>query len=323
MNIRKSSDETVSDGTYIGFLVLTFLGACLSWTLVDAKHVVRRDGSRIILMKHPTWKTEIIGLWETLRNDSYIILLFPMFFASNWFYTYQFNDVNLAQFNTRTRALNSTLYWLAQMVGALVFGFALDSPNIRRRTRAKAAWVSILVLTFAVWGGGYVFQRNYTREDTAREDSFRYDWTSNGYVGPMFLYISYGFYDAAFQTCAYWYVARDCSETTTLTRGRFMGAITNNSRKLANFAGFYKGIQSAGAAIIWRLDGLSKPPPYMNLFASCWVLLAGSLVIALPVMISKIKDTVPIEEDLKFCDETIEDVIGHKITHSSYPRERV
>jgi hypothetical protein len=102
-----------------------------------------------------------------------------------------------------------------------------------------------------------------------------------------------------------------------------MGAITNNSRKLANFAGFYKGIQSAGAAIIWRLDGLDKPPPYMNLFASCWVLLAGSLVIALPVMILKIKDTVPIEEDLKFTDETIEDVIGHKVIYNSPEQEKV
>ena len=51
----------------------------------------------------------------------------------------------------------------------------------------------------------------------------------------------------------------------------------------------------------------------MNIFASCWVLLAGSLLIALPVMILKIKDTVPVEEDLKFTDETIEDVIGHKV----------
>ena len=102
-----------------------------------------------------------------------------------------------------------------------------------------------------------------------------------------------------------------------------MGAITNNSRKLANFAGFYKGIQSAGAAIIWRLDGWKNPVPYMNLFASCWVLLAGSLVIALPVMILKIKDTVPLEEDLKFTDETIEDVIGHKVVHDLRERERV
>lgn len=102
-----------------------------------------------------------------------------------------------------------------------------------------------------------------------------------------------------------------------------MGAISNNSRKLANFAGFYKGIQSAGAAIIWRLDGMEHPPPYMNLFASCWILLAGSLVVALPVMILKIKDTVPVEEDLKFTDETIEDVMDHKVIYGSPEREKV
>ncbi|CAO2649709.1 Nn.00g010010.m01.CDS01 [Neocucurbitaria sp. VM-36] len=305
LNNGKSEKEAVNNATYIGFLILTFLGACLSWTLVDAKHVLRHDGSRIILMKHPTWKTEIFGLWETLRDDPYIILLFPMFFASNWFYTYQFQDVNLVRFSTRTRALNNTLYWLAQMFGALVFGFALDFSYIRRTTRAKIAWVVMFILTFAVWGGGYVFQKKYTRKDTAREDFHQYDWKSNGYIGPMFLYIAYGFYDAAWQTCVYW----------------FMGAISNNSRKLANFAGFYKGIQSAGAAIIWRLDMLNSP--YMNLFASCWILLAGSLVIALPVMILKIKDTVPIEEDLRFTDEALEDVIGHRVSYISATPEKV
>ena len=68
-----------------------------------------------------------------------------------------------------------------------------------------------------------------------------------------------------------------------------MGAMTNNGRKLANFAGFYKGVQSAGAAIIWRLDGLPNPPSYMALFATSWGLLAGSLLIAAPVMLWKIK----------------------------------
>jgi hypothetical protein len=97
-----------------------------------------------------------------------------------------------------------------------------------------------------------------------------------------------------------------------------MGAITNNSRKLAIFAGFYKGIQSGGAAIIWRLDGYGKAPSYMSLFASCWILLAGSMVIALPVMILKIKDTVPIEEDIKFSDATVEDVIGRKVKQQSH-----
>ena len=196
----QNGDNRVSDGTYISLIVLSFLGACLSWTLVDAKHIVRRDGSKVILMKNPTWKTEIFGLWETLWNDPYVVLLFPMFFASNWFYTYQFQDVNYARFDVRTRALNNVLYWLAQMFGALVFGFALDLPYVRRTTRAKAAWVVMFALTFGIWGGGYVFQKDYTREDTPAP----YDWDSNGYVGPMFLYILYGFYDAAWQTCVYW-----------------------------------------------------------------------------------------------------------------------
>lgn len=46
----------------------------------------------------------------------------------------------------------------------------------------------------------------------------------------------------------------------------------------------------------------------MSLFISNWVLLAASLFIAAPVMLWKIKDTVSLEEDLKFSDETIEDV---------------
>ena len=107
-------------------MVLTFCGALLAFTLVPGKKVIRADGTKVILMKNPSWKTEILGLWETFFTDPYILLLFPMFFTSNWFYTYHFNDVNAAKFNTRTRALNSVLYWLAQIVGAAIFGFLLD-----------------------------------------------------------------------------------------------------------------------------------------------------------------------------------------------------
>lgn len=99
-----------------------------------------------------------------------------------------------------------------------------------------------------------------------------------------------------------------------------MGAMTNNGRVLANYAGFYKGIQSAGAAIIWHLDGIGLP--YMNEFASSWGLLAGSLLVALPVMIFKIKDTVPLEDDLKMSDETKDEVLGHKVI-DNVPTEKV
>lgn len=95
-----------------------------------------------------------------------------------------------------------------------------------------------------------------------------------------------------------------------------MGALTNNSRKLANFAGFYKGIQSAGGAITWRLDDLKIS--YMTMFASNWGLLAGSLLVALPVILWKVEDTTAVEKDLDFTDETVADVLPHAHTESAH-----
>jgi MFS family permease len=291
-NINTKGAASVNDGTYIGFLILTLIGAALAWTLVDARDVIRADGSKVIVMKHPSWKSEIVGLWQTFFTDPYIIFLFPMFLASNWFYAYHFTEINNSYFNTRTRALNGVVYYIMQIVGAYVFGFALDYKGIRRITRAKAAWAALFAIIMIIWGFGYMFQKTYDRAwaDHAKETDTQHDWTDDGYAGPFVLYMFYGFSDAAWQTCVYW----------------FMGSLTNNGRKLANFAGFYKGIQSAGGAITWRMDDLKIP--FMTMFASNWGLLAGSLIVALPVILWKVEDTVPLEKDVAFTDETVAEV---------------
>lgn len=87
---------------------------------------------------------------------------------------------------------------------------------------------------------------------------------------------------------------------------RYMGALSNSGRKSANLVGFYKGIQSAGAAVMWALD--SGKLSLMSELASNWGILAGSLIVASPVIIGRIKDHVEIEEDLAFSDETFADV---------------
>lgn len=91
-----------------------------------------------------------------------------------------------------------------------------------------------------------------------------------------------------------------------LTFDRLMGSLTNNGRKLANFTGFYKSIQSAGAVITPAIDNAEVP--YMTNLAAAWGLLAGSLIVAAPVIFAKIKDTTSLEEDLKFSDETFDEV---------------
>ncbi|KAI0799885.1 major facilitator superfamily domain-containing protein [Xylaria sp. FL0064] len=291
-NLNNTSG-TVTDGTYAAFIVLMFAGAVLALFLVNADKVIREDGSKVIVMKEPTWQSEIYGLWECIRLAPWVVLLFPMFFASNIFYTYQQNGVNGAHFNLRARSLNSLLYWLAQILGALVYGTALDFSKVRRSVRAKAALVTLLVLTFAIWGGGYAFEKNQPpREITVQPDyeKFKIDYTDPGYIGPAFLYIFYGFYDACWQTSIYWW----------------MGALSNSGRKTANMAGFYKGIQSAGAAVFWALDGHGVS--YRILYGVTFGICAFSILVAAPVIWLRIKDHTDIEEDLKFSDETIENV---------------
>ena len=48
-----------------------------------------------------------------------------------------------------------------------------------------------------IWGGGYAFQRTYERPHDPKlvPESDKIDWTTTGYVGPMFLYMFYGFFD--------------------------------------------------------------------------------------------------------------------------------
>lgn len=90
-----------------------------------------------------------------------------------------------------------------------------------------------------------------------------------------------------------------------------MGALSNSGRRSANYVGFYKGIQSVGAAVVNNLD--ARHLSYKKEFISNWVLLSVSLVVAAPLIFMKIKDHVSVEEDLQGTDETLADVLpsGH------------
>lgn len=55
------------------------------------------------------------------------------------------------------------------------------------------------------------------------------------------------------------------------------------------------------------MDALNTP--FLREFAACWGILAGSLLIASPVVFFKIKDHTDVEEDLKFSDETLREVV--------------
>ncbi|TCD71410.1 hypothetical protein EIP91_010116 [Steccherinum ochraceum] len=274
-----SKANSVGKGTYIGFLVLTLIGVAIPMCMANPKKMVRSDGTPVVYPKHPSVTSALRGLWTTLRNDPWIMSLFPMFFVSNWFYTWQFNEYNSALFNIRARSLNNLVYWMAQIFGSLAIAALLDQKRLSWRRRAWAGWTVLFVMVFVVHIWGYFYQREYTRASVAATP-LKIDINDPAYVGRVFFYIFCGLLDAMWQTTVYW----------------LMGVMSSDPATLAHFVGFYKGIQSAGAAGVWRADG--EGLSYMNIFVSTWVLLVAGLICAIPMIYMRVKETNQRSEEL-------------------------
>ncbi|CAO1618153.1 unnamed protein product [Jaminaea pallidilutea] len=269
--------SSLGNGVYAAFVVLTFLGGCLSATLKNPATVVRSDGSPVVVPHNASWKAEIIGLLRLLRTDPWVLLLFPMFYTSNFFYTYQQSVYQPHLFTLRTRALNSLLFWFAQIFGSLFLSLIVDNARMKRQTRAWIGWFLTLAIVFAVWGGTYVQQQKFSRDNlpTSKIDLTQ----SSDFVGPCLLYLFSGFMDAIWQCFTYW----------------LMGAVSNDLSKCAAIVGFYKSLQSVGAATAFGLD--LNGEPYMVILGVTWALCAAGLLCAVPVIAKRIHEhTDPLEE---------------------------
>lgn len=226
---------SVSDGTYIAFMCFMAFGAFLSLTLLPPSQVVRSDGSRATLIKYSNVSTEAIEILKLFFNWK-MLLLVPASWASNFFYTYQFNNVNGKIFTVRTRGFNNVFYWAAQMFGSVAIGYVLDFSFHSRRKRGFLGVAIVAVLGTAIWGGGLANQLRYSRDKPLKVLDFR--GSGAAFAGPFVLYFSYGLLDSMFQTLCYWTI----------------GALADDSQTLSRYSGFYKGVQSAGAAVAWQTD---------------------------------------------------------------------
>ncbi|KAI5475095.1 Major Facilitator Superfamily protein [Pseudohyphozyma bogoriensis] len=265
-----STAGNLSNGVYATFLVLSAVGGiALPAMLVNPAVMVRDDHTRVIVPVHPSWKSEIIGLFKCLRMDLWVCLLFPYFLAS------------------KTRALNSMLYYGFQIFGALFVGACLDSKRFKRVTRAWGGLGLVVALCLSIWGGSYYYQKGYTRESVATMT--KNDLKDKDYGGHIVLYIFMGIMDAVWQNYAYW----------------IMGAMSNSPSHLAYIVGFYKALQSAGNVGISHLDLILTP--YMTMLACSWALCMFSTLLVVPLIKFRIKehsdDDIVVVGDVSESDE--------------------
>jgi hypothetical protein len=159
------------------------------------------------------------------------------------------------------------------MFGGLLIGLLLDLPFLSRPNRARLGWVFLLVTGMAIWGGGYAFQQ-WQNDRIAKGLVQDIDYKQGSLsVGPIFLYIFYGAYDALWQGFVYWLI----------------GTESNSSARAATLVGAYKTFQAAGGAMSWRVNAIGTSPNAQ--LGMNWGLCIGSLIIVLPTVLTVAKTT--------------------------------
>ena len=81
-----------------------FAGTASTLLILPADAIIRADGTLVKVQASSTVREELSNFVKVLK-DKRIILLIPMFFASNYFYAYQ-GAVNAFYFDGPTRAYN-------------------------------------------------------------------------------------------------------------------------------------------------------------------------------------------------------------------------
>ncbi|XVF33044.1 hypothetical protein REPUB_Repub17cG0134400 [Reevesia pubescens] len=282
LNYHREESETVNDQTYITFMCFMSAGAVISVGILSPHRIVRDDGTRCTNIKYSNVMTEAIEIFKLFRNWK-LRLIIPAAYASNFFYTYQFNNVNGLMFNLRTRGLNNVFYWGAQMIGSVGSAYILDFSFKSRRTRGLVGVGIVAVLGTAIWAGGLANQLDYTYDKLPKRLDFKK--SGNDFAGPFVLYFCFGLLDAMFQSLVYWVI----------------GALADNSETLSRYAGFYKGVQSAGSAVAWQVD--KNKVPLLNQLIINWVLTTLSYPLLGFLVYKAVKDDSNSAEDADTASE--------------------
>ncbi|KAJ2317098.1 hypothetical protein H4S02_004159 [Coemansia sp. RSA 2611] len=258
--INYSRSGALTDSVYVLFVILECAGSVVALLLVPPTSVVRNDGSHATIRQSSSARQETLEVVKLFRNR-WMLLLLPMSFSSNFFYGYCFSAYNGALFTLRTRGFNNLLYWSASILSSFALYLLLDYSRWTRRGRGVFSVAAIFITSNAVWACTLVVQLRYTRGGELTDyPGGQIDFLDHGRAaGPIALYFFMGMVDSWYQNICYWVI----------------GTLTCDAFITARYIGFFKGVQSAGAAVAWQL--VARNVPFMNQLVANWVLLLVSL----------------------------------------------
>ncbi|KAJ2852306.1 hypothetical protein IWW36_000449 [Coemansia brasiliensis] len=262
--INYSQSGKLTDSVYLIFVILECIGSIVALFLVPPSSVVRDDGSHATIIPSSSIREEALQVLYLFKNR-WMLLLLPMSFFSNFAYGYHFSVYNGAIFTLRTRGFNNLLYWTASILSSALLYLLLDYARWTRRGRGLFTIIAIFITSNIVWACTLVVQLRYTRGGEATDypgGLIDFLETSRA-AGPITLYFFMGLADSWYQNICYWII----------------GTLTCDAYTTARYIGFYKSLQSLGAAVSWQV--VARSIPFINQLVGNWVL----FLLSVPTMV--------------------------------------
>ncbi|KAL8639582.1 MAG: hypothetical protein Q9228_003392 [Teloschistes exilis] len=257
INFNASSLQ-VPISVYIVFILLMVSGFFVAlFAIIAPSEVRRRDGTSLAHFPHE-------GLWQELKNqrrlfrDWRLLAMFIPMFASE-VPIIVLSSLNSLYFNIRTRSLNSVMFNVMQIIGAIWIGLMLDNWKISsRRTRGVVTVTAVAVLVIAGWIGMTVWLYKNPM-DLLNPPLF--DWTDGPFGGFFILNLIFGMNMVVYQVTVQWIIS----------------SFTNDPEQLARLAGLVKGVLAGGVAAAFGTEaaGLTQ----LNVVAYNFTVQAVGLVL--------------------------------------------
>lgn len=238
-NNDKGGANPASYFTFIGLMVAGALSSVV--VLISPSKVEKEDGANVEFPPAASVSEELKNALMGIK-EPFVKCTVLYFLASGLPYTYDFNGFNAYQFNTRTRGLNSAIFWGSEMLTAVLYGRFLDMRSLTVLARARGGLSILAILVFASYACALLAQfficGGWDKGNKCAQMMDVADGTASSILAILVMPLL-GSADAAFQTYAYWIMGR---------------AAGSSPEKNVRYMAVYKSVQSFGAAIAWLSD---------------------------------------------------------------------
>ncbi|TVY73268.1 UNC93-like protein [Lachnellula suecica] len=259
LNAGRSTAGSVGSATYIVFIVIMCLGLPIALLLSPASKVWRKDRTKVIIHKEPTWKAEFKAVW-TQFSSRRILLLLPAFFISYFYNGY--NSTFLTKyFTVRSRAFSSFFTNFSGIFSSFLIAALLDRQFIHIKIRAKIAFASIITILIGTWIWASILLKQF--HDAPEPPVF--DWFQGGFGKSYALVFFWSFGGQAFQQFLYWLVGQYATDISSLSR----------------VTGILRGFEALGQTVAWAM----QTAPSANGFSSIGVNFGMTLLCVVPTWI--------------------------------------